>query len=243
MALTPQNNDAFFREVDEELRRDELLSFWERWGRWVIVGVIAAILAFGGYLYWQHRQSVEAGEQGEMLSSAMDDLAANNAAAAAPKLAELSKSDRGGYRALAKFAEADLLLAKDDLKGAAAKFGEVVGDESIDQAYRDLALVRQTSAEFDTLEPSAVVSRLQGLATRENPWFGSAGELVAMAHVKMDRPDLALRIFRDIAATEAVPESIRQRAVQMTSVLGAQAGENAGGNTAAAAAAEEKKAE
>lgn len=246
MALTPQNNDAFFREVDEELRRDELLSFWQRWGRWVIVGVIAAILAFGAYLFWQHRQEVAAGEQGEQLASVFDDLAANNTAAAEPKLAELATSDSEAMRAMARFTEADILLARDDLKGAAAKFAEVANDGSIDQTYRDLALIRQTSAEFDTMQPQAVIGRLQGLASKENAWFGSAGELVAAAHLRMDRPDLALRVFQDIAATEDVPESIRQRAVQMASVLSATAGDagNAGqGNSAAPAAGEEKNGE
>lgn len=246
MALTPQNNDAFFREVDEELRRDELMSFWQRWGRWVIVGVIAAILAFGGYLFWQHRQEVAAGEQGEQLSSVFDDLAANNIAAATPKLAELASSDSQAMRAMARFTEADMLLARDDLKGAAAKFAEVANDTGLDQVYRDLALVRQTSAEFDTMQPQAVIGRLQGLAAKENAWFGSAGELVAAAHLRMDRPDLALRVFQDIAATEDVPESIRQRAVQMASVLSATAGDATGttqGNSAAPAAGEEKNGE
>lgn len=246
MALTPQNNDAFFREVDEELRRDELLSFWQRWGRWVIVGVIAAILAFGGYLFWQHRQEVAAGEQGEQLASVFDDLAANNTAAAESKLAELATSDSEAMRAMARFTEADILLARDNLKAAAAKFAEVASDSSIDQTYRDLALIRQTSAEFDTMQPQAVIGRLQGLASKENAWFGSAGELVAAAHLRMDRPDLALRVFQDIAATEDVPESIRQRAVQMASVLSATAGDAgnmAQGNSAAAAAVEEKNGE
>jgi hypothetical protein len=246
LALTPQNNDAFFREVDEELRRDELLSFWQRWGRWVIVGVIAAILAFGGYLFWQNRQQVAAGEQGEQLASVFDDLAANNTAAAEPKLAELAQSDSQAMRVMARFTEADMLLARDDLKGAAAKFAEVANDSGLDQVYRDLALIRQTSAEFDTMQPQAVIGRLQGLASKENAWFGSAGELVAAAHLRMDRPDLALRVFQDIAATEDVPESIRQRAVQMASVLSATAGDAgnaAQGNSAAPAAGEEKNGE
>ncbi len=246
MALTPQNNDAFFREVDEELRRDELLSFWQRWGRWVIVGVIAVILAFGGYLFWQHRQEVAAGEQGEQFATVFDDLAANNSAAATPKLAELVASDSQAMRAMALFTQADMLLARDDLKGAAAKFAEVANDAELDQVYRDLALVRQTSAEFDTMQPQAVIGRLQGLASKENAWFGSAGELVAAAHLRMDRPDLALRVFQDIAATEDVPESIRQRVVQMASVLSATAGatnDAAQGNSAAAAAVEEKSGE
>ncbi|TKD50170.1 tetratricopeptide repeat protein [Sphingomonas baiyangensis] len=223
MALTPQNNDVFLREVDEELRRDEMRDFMTRWGRWVIVAVIAALVAFGGWLFWQNRQEAAAGEQGEAFSAALDDLAANKADAARVPLETLASSDRDGYRAMARFTQADILLQRDDLKGAAAKFAEIAGDSDLAQPYRDLALIRQTSAEFDSLQPAQVIDRLRGLATKDSPWFGSAGELVAIAYMRMNRPQEAGRMFGEIARTETVPETIRQRAVQLAGVLGVDA--------------------
>jgi hypothetical protein len=53
-----------------------------------------------------------------------------------------------------------------------------------------------------------------------NPWFGSAGELVGAAYLQMNKPDLAAPLFRQIAADETVPETIRQRAVQITGTMG-----------------------
>ena len=38
----------FLREIDEELRRDNLLKLWQRYGRYVIGVVIAALLIAGG---------------------------------------------------------------------------------------------------------------------------------------------------------------------------------------------------
>ncbi|HVF93293.1 MAG TPA: tetratricopeptide repeat protein [Sphingomonas sp.] len=223
MALTPNSNEAFLREVDEELRRDQLATFWERWGRWVIVGVVVGLAVFGAYLYWQHRTEQAAGVQGERLQAAFDSLGANNPTAAAGPLAELAASDRDGYRALAKFTQADILLQKNDFKGAAAKLAEVSADETLAKPFRDLALVRQTTAEYDGLKPQAVIERLRPLAVPGNPWFGSAGELVAMAHLRMNRRDLAGAMFGQMARNDDVPDSIRQRAVQMAGVLGVDA--------------------
>ena len=223
MALTPQNNEAFLREVDEELRRDQALDFWKRYGLWLAIGIAAALLAFGGYLFWQHEQKKAAGREGEQLQAVYDDLGAGKFDAAAKPLVALAGSDAQGYRALALFTQADVLLQKKDLKGAATKFGEVAGNTAFAQPFRDLALVRQTSAEFDTLKPETVISRLRGLATPGSPWFGSAGEMVAIAYLKQGKRDLAARTFGQIAAQERVPPSIRQRAVQMAGVLGVDA--------------------
>jgi hypothetical protein len=223
LAVTPVNNEAFFREVDDELRRDRAGRFWRQWGLWVIAAIVAGLAAFGGWLYWQHRQTQQAGVEGEQLQAAYDALAAGNETGAAAPLAGLSASPRGAYRALAAFTQADILLQKDDLKGAAAKFAAVAGDASVAQPFRDLALIRQTVAEFDTLKPQVVIDRLRPLAVPGGAWLGSAGELVGAAYLKMGRRTDAAQTFARIAADKQVPESLRQRAVQMAGVLNAAA--------------------
>lgn len=223
MALTPQNNDQFAREVDEELRREEALALWKRWGRLIVAAIVAGLLAFAGWLYWQSHREEQAGEQGVKFNQAMDDLGRNQAAKAAPVLAELATSGTEGYATLAKFTQADIALQKDDLKAAAKLFAEVANDSSNEQPLRDLALVRQTTAEFDSLQPQVVIDRLRPLAVKGNPFFGSAGEMTAVAHLRMNRKDLAGRLFGEIARDEGVPASIRQRAVQMAGVLGVDA--------------------
>lgn len=223
MAVPPNTNEAFLREVDEELRRDQMASFWTRYGLALAVGLVAALALLGGVFYWRHGQTEAAGARGEELQRAYDALGTSNITAAAPPLAALAASDAKGYRALARFTQADILLQKNDLKGAAAKLAEIAGDTSLAQPFRDLALIRQTSAEFDTLKPDVVVSRLAPLAVKGNPWFGSAGELVAVAYLQMNKNDRAGAMFGAIAGEESVPPSIRQRAVQMAGVLGVDA--------------------
>ncbi len=223
MAVPPNTNEAFLREVDEELRRDQLATAWRRYGRWVLVAVLGGLAALGGWLYWQHYQQQRSNADGEKLLAAYDQIAAGKDAQAAPVLTDLAASGEPGYRAVAKFSQADVLLKKNDLKGAAAKFAEVAADSSIAQPFRDLALIRQTTAEYDQLKPQVVVDRLRLLAQKGNPWFGSAGELVGAAYLQMNRRELAQTLFSQMSTDDGVPESIRKRAGDMAATLGASA--------------------
>lgn len=223
MAVPPNTDAAFLREVDEELRRDQLAKAWRSYGMAAVVVVVLALLGFGGWLMWRSHQLEAAGEQGETLSKAYEEIGGARPDAAQGKLTTLAQSSVGGYRALALMSQADILLQKQDLRGAAAKFAQVATDASLGQPFRDIALIRQTTAEFDTLKPEVVVGRLRGIAVKGNPWFGSAGELVAISYLRMDRRDLAGTLFGQIAREPDISETVRQRAVQMAGVLGVDA--------------------
>lgn len=223
MALTPQDNEAFFREVDDALRQDQLTSFWGRYGRWLIVLVVLGLLAFGGWLFWNHRSEQKAGEKGEKYSKLIDTLQAGDKAQATKQADALSIAAQPGYRASGLLIKAALALESKDSKAAIAQYKAIGADETLAQPYRDLALVRQTALEFDALPPQQVIDRLKPLAADGNPWFGSAGEMVAIAYMKLRKPELAGPLFAAMAKDRQVPETIRTRAVQMAGLLGVDA--------------------
>jgi len=222
LARTPQTNEAFLREVDEELRRDDLTRLWKRWGIVLVGLIVAGLIAFGGWLWWRDYQARQAGVEGEKLTAAIEQLSRNEVPAAEPVLKELSESDRPGYRAAARIAAGSIAAQKGDTQAAVAAFTAVQGDEDAASAFHELAMIRQTTIEFDTLAPDQVIQRMQPLAQKGKPWFGSAGELVAIAHLKAGRTAQAGAIFAALAADPAVPASIRSRAAQMASVTGVE---------------------
>jgi hypothetical protein len=233
VALPPINasEETFKREVDEELRRDQLISVWQRYGRWLVAAAVLLLAAWGGWLWWQARETKAAGVEGENFATALDKLQANDDKGAEATLKELSKSERDGYRAAAKLSNAAVLLGRGDNAGAAKGFAAVASDDSVAQPFRDLALVRQTAAEFDTLKPQEIIARLQPLAVKGNAFFGSAGEMVAVAYINTGQPARAGALYAEIGKDETVPETIRSRAVQMAGALGVDAVNPAGKET------------
>lgn len=223
MALPPDTADSFVREVDENLRRDQMAERAKRYGGLVVGALALFLIAVAGYLYWQDRQRKQAEAGTEQLAGALQDIGANKLATAPARLDTLRQSDPEGVKAVAGLSRAALALQQGDRKLAASIYAAIAADDDLAKPYRDLALVRSTSLEFDTLKPDQVIARLQPLAVAGEPFFGSAGELVAMALIAKGQRPAAAQLFARIAADEGVPDSLRARAVQVAGALGLDA--------------------
>lgn len=226
LALPPSGttDQAFLREVDEEYRRDRLANLLRNYGKWIIGGVVVLLVALAGFLYWQHHREQVAGANGERFDAALRLVETGQNDKAQAEIAKVAADSDGAYVAMAKLVQGNALATKNDLKGAAAKFAEVANDASVAQPIRELALIRQTTAEYDALKPQVVIDRLKDLVNPNSAWLGTAGELVAAAHLKAGNRAEAGRLYGQIAqGGEKVPASIRQRAVQLAGVLGVDA--------------------
>lgn len=220
MALTPKNEEAFLREVDEEVRKEQLGQFGRRYGVLIAILIVLGLVGFGGWLAWSRHQQSVAAEEGEAFTKALRDIGQNPKGPGLAKVRAIAEKGSDGYQAAAKLTVAGVASFEKNDKAAAANYAAIAADKDIPQAFRDLALIRQTTAQFDTLPPQQVVDRLKPLAQAGNPWFGSAGELVALAYMKMNKRDLAGPLFAAIARDETVPTTLRGRAQRMASALG-----------------------
>lgn len=223
MALPTDPAQSFVREVDENLRRDQARDFLRKNGPWIVGAMLLFLAAIAGWLYWQDRQRQEAEAGTETLSQVLDDIGAGRDAVVAPRLETLSKSSSDGLSAAARLTRAAVALDKNDRKTAIAEYRAIMDEGGFAQPYRDLAAIRLTALEFDQLTPDQIVTRLKPMAEAGNPWFGSAGEMTAMAMIKQGKTSEAGRLFAAIAADRQVPESIRSRAVQIAGTLGVDA--------------------
>lgn len=220
MALVPQNDEAFIREVDDEVRREQAQALAQRYGLLVVVLVVLALGALAGTLWWRSHQQAVAGERGDQMMAAMSDISTAKEAEGKAKLDALAKTDTKGYAPLARLLEADLLVKDNKAKEAAAAFLKVAQDGSVPQPLRNAALVRATLLQFDDLEPQQVVDRLKPLAAPGNPWFGSAGEMSGLAYMKMGQDKQAGALFVAMSKDQGVPDTTRARVAQLAGSLG-----------------------
>jgi hypothetical protein len=223
LAQPPDISETFVREVDENLRRDQLRDFFKKNGTWLIAAVVLFLVASGGFIWWKQHEVNRSGAEVERLAEIYKNIGAGNLAQAPEQLAELSNSGSKAVRASALFARAALALQQSDTKLATSTYKSIAEDSSMPQAYRDAALIRETSLEFDQIQPQDVIARLEPLAKPGEPWFGSAGEMTALALIKQGKKQEAGQLFATIAKDNGVPETIRTRAVQVAGTLGVDA--------------------
>jgi hypothetical protein len=188
-----------------------------------VLAVVLFLAAAGGLIYWQSYRVKQSEKQVEQLSKVFGDIGAGKFTAAPQQLDALSKNGGKSVRATAMFASAAMALEQNDVKTATAKYREIAEDGGLPKPYRDAALLRQTSLEFDSLKPAEVIARLQPLAKPGEPWFGSAAELTAVALLKQGKSREAGNLFAAIARDRQAPESLRARSVQIASTLGIDA--------------------
>lgn len=223
MALPPDSNQTFLREVDENLRRDQLRDTAKRYGGWLIAVLVLLLAAVAGWLYWQQREKQAAEGDSEQIAAIYKDISAGNLATVPRRLDTVAADSGAVARATAMFTRAAVAIEQGDRATALARYRAVSADDDVPQPYRDLATIRGTALEFDSLKPDQVIARLQPLAKAGEPWFGSAGELTGMALIKQGKTAAAGRLFAAIAADTRAPDSIRSRAVQIAGTLGVDA--------------------
>ena len=223
LALPPDSSETFVREVDENLRRDQLREMAQSYGKWLIAAVVLFLLGVAGILYWKDRQAKQSEQGVEQLVQTLTDIGAGKETAAPAQLDALAKSNSDGVEAVARLTRAALALQHGDRATASKIYAGLAADKGIAGPFRDLALVRGTAVDFDSLPPADVVARLQKLTEPGNPFFGSAGELTGMALLAQNRRGEAGQLFAKMAADPTVPVSLRERAVQIAGTLGVDA--------------------
>jgi hypothetical protein len=223
LAQPPDISETFLREVDENLRRDQLRDFFKEYGSWLIAAVILFLAASGSFIWWNQHQLERSGAQVEKLAQVYQDIGAGKTGQTPQQLDELSKSGSKAVRASAMFARAAVALQQNDVKLAAGTYKSIAADSSLPKPYRDAALIRQTSLEFDQLQPQDVIQRLAPLAKPGEPWFGTAGEMTALALIKQGKSQEAGQLFAAMARDKGVPDTIRARALQIAGTLGVDA--------------------
>jgi len=213
-------NDAFLREVDDALREDQVFGVFQRHGKPIAAAVVLGLAALAGGLWWNNHREAQRAERAEQLVIALDKLESGQTDAAYATLAPLAKDGGDGSQAAARLLQAAIAGRKGNVDAAAALYQAVAADSSAPKPYRDLATVRGVALRFDHMTPEDVVARLKPLAAPGDPWFGNAGELLAVAHLKQGHKDLAGPLLVAIARDTRVSESLRGRTRQLAGLLG-----------------------
>jgi len=207
-----------FREVDEEVRREQLKKLWDRYGNYVMalaILVVAGIAAWRGYGWWEAKKAAESGAAFEQASTLAE---AGKHADAEAAFAKIVAEGTSGYRNLARLREA-AELAQVDAKAALAAYDAMAADASAGSVLQDLAALRAGAILVDAASFDEARRRLEPLTANDRTFRHTARELLVLAAWRAGDATAAKRWFDVIATDAQTPPATRSR-VEMLMALG-----------------------
>src|SRR5690606_5976814 len=206
------SDDSFIREVNEELRSEQMKSIWRRFGPIIIGGAVALVLGTAGTVGYQHWVDSKASASGDKFLAALDLASAGNSEEALAALDDLEETGFGSYPVLARMRSASVLAEKGDAGAAIAAFDAIADDKNVPTSMRDIARLRAAYLLVDHGTYDDVAKRVELLSTDGASMRGSARETLALAAWRAGRLEDSFRLYQQIADDNLAPANIRQRA-------------------------------
>ena len=208
-----------FREIDEELRRDNFRKLWSRYGRYVIAAAVFVLVVAGAIVAWRDHLLSERRAQSTRYASALA-LANEGKEADAAKVFAAIAQEGGGYAVLASFEEAAELAKLGDRKAAIAIYDRIAAASELDSSFRELAVLLSVMQSLPESDPQSTIERLASLTASGNSWRPTALELTAIARFSSGDRSGALDLYKSLADDPTAPPGLRARAAEMAAALG-----------------------
>ncbi len=211
-----------FREVDEDLRREQLKKLWDRFAPYVIGLAVLVVVAVSGYKLWEYWQRHQAETTGDQFIAALQLADAGKHDQAITALEAIVANGSGGYPALAGFRIAGEKADAGDVTGAVAEYDAIVARNNTSENMRDLARLRAAFLLVDTADFAEIKNRVGDLAAVGNPWRHSAREILGLSAWRADDLAAAKTYFDQIINDQETPMDLRQRAQLMLALIAAK---------------------
>lgn len=234
------DTDSFVQEVDESLRQDRIVTFFQRWGVWLIGGFVAIIATVGAWQGYRAYQLNASRDHAEEYAAAQTLAREGNLDEAKAAFQRLQGEGPGVYRVMAQLEHAAVLEAQGDLQGALREFDAAAADAR-DPVMRETAQLRAAYIAADTQDFAALQTRLQPLIESDSRMSYLARELLAIEAWEAGQNDLARDTLQSLTLAFDAPEAVRNRAQMALSVIGPASSTSADGANAPAPSEGETK--
>jgi len=200
-----------FREVDEDLSRENAAKLWDKYSIFVYGLALLIVLAtagYRGYEYWHTKQAEAAGAQYDAAVQLLKDGKADEGRAA---LERLQTAGSAGYAVLSRFQLA-AQAGKADATAGAKAYDALADDVSLAAQFRDVARLQWALLSVDVISLQELQTKLAPLVQGTGAFRNSARELLGLGALKANDLDNAGRYFDAIVTDATAPQGLRARA-------------------------------
>jgi len=218
-----EQQDSIFREIDEEMRREQILKIWKNYGTYIIGAALAIILGVGGYQAYLHSKQVAIEASGADYDAAAQLIASGKADEANAALEKIAKTGPAGYAMLSQLRLAAASAKAGKTAEAVASYEALAKDAAADKLFADYARLQAAALRLDQADWTEMQNRLIDLTDNSNPWRYSARELMGLAAFKNGQIEQARKFNELLLGERKVPPSILERVkVVMAAIIAAE---------------------
>ncbi len=209
-----------FREVDEDVRSQEVEAIVRRYGPFLAIAAVLLVGIYGGYNLWQNQRLAVQGRAGEQLIAGIEAFDNGNQQSALETFSALAADGPSGYRLLAGFQVAVTQRELGDLAGALATYDGIAANEEFEDTYRNLARIYggYTLLGMGNMRYAELATRLEPVADSNSSWRYHARELLGFAALQSGEHELAIEHLSQITDDSSAPTGIVRRADELLNV-------------------------
>jgi hypothetical protein len=207
-----------FREVDEDVRRDQAAEFWKKYQNYIIAFVVLVLLATGAWRFYDWRRIEAAQAAGARFESALDLVKDGKSGDAEMAFDKLAADAPTGYVVLARLSNA-AELSKSDPNRAIAAYDTLADDSSLGPLFREAARLRAALLRMDNGQADRAKTALEALAAPTGAFRNTARQALGAAALAANDFDGAGHWLDLIAADPEAPQNARQTAELMLGLV------------------------
>ncbi len=209
-----------FREVDEEIRQQQIIDFVKRYGKYVAAAAVLAIIVFAAVRYFDQQDRLEREATGERFAAAMSLMVDEKVADAIAEFAVIAEENGDdGYGLLARFRQAEALYETEEVQAAIGVYDAIADDGSVDSVWRNLAGVYAAMLTLEAASDADISDRLDELSGN-HAWRLSVLELEGLNQFRQGDREGAQQSFRQLFEEAPDGTGFKARSAQMLSILG-----------------------
>lgn len=210
--------DAFIREVDEDLKNESMKKLWDKYGLFITICVVVALslaVSYESIKAWYIKRAENWSDTYAVALNLQNQGKYDESLAA---LNVIIDGKFGAFADLAKMQQVNVLSDQGKEEEAIIALGTIANDKDFNKQLRDLAIIKLASHKLDTATSEEIKNILEPIAS-DNAWYGTAQEMLAIVAVRDGNIEEAKNIYQSLLDNTSVSDELKNRVRDILSVL------------------------
>lgn len=212
--------EAFIKEVNEDLKNESMKKLWDKYGLYIIILVAAALTAavsFETIKAW-HTKKIQKWSDSYAYALSLQNQGKYNDSI--QTFDYIAGQDYGIFSDLAQMQKANILLEQNKTDEALKLMAEIAADKSFNSQLRDTVALKLASYKLENAPIDEIRQLIGGIAQDgENSWQPSANEMLALAYLRDGEIAQAREIYDQLLQSDKTSEVMKVRIKDILSAL------------------------